>query len=218
LSAKFLILRIIQRDIKSNQFLCYSYQIIKQLQFSQQIFGKYSSTKFHKTPYRGSRNVPCGRTDRQADMTQQIVTFRNFANAPIKETELVRRIHTALYINCRTTATVSSGAQSSVLHVTVITETHNIKASCTLIAKLRFRLALISAKRRLAARNYPQTAERIFMKFDTDVFNEKLSSFFNLISDKTLLYRPLYMKIYIRLCVHDQFLSLSIVELLLGYG
>ena len=71
---------------------------------------------------------------------------------------------------------------------------------------------------RLAARNYLQIAERFFMKFDTEVFNEKFSSIFNLISDKTLLYRPLYMKIYIRLCVHDQFLSLSIVALLLGYG
>jgi len=38
--------------------------------------------KFHKNPSRGSRFVPLGRTDRRIGMTNIIVVFRNFANAP----------------------------------------------------------------------------------------------------------------------------------------
>jgi len=30
----------------------------------------------------GNRVVPCGRTDRQTELTKPIVDFRNFANAP----------------------------------------------------------------------------------------------------------------------------------------
>ena len=48
------------------------------LEFSQQIFEKYSNIKFHENPSSGSRVVPCGQTD----MTKLIVAFRNFANAP----------------------------------------------------------------------------------------------------------------------------------------
>jgi len=55
------------------------------------------------------------------------------------------------------------------------------------------------------------------MKFDTEIFNEKFFSFFNFSSDQTLLHTALYMNIYIRLREHDQFLSLSIAALLLGY-
>jgi len=55
------------------------------------------------------------------------------------------------------------------------------------------------------------------MKFDTEVFKEKFSGFFNFSSDQTPFYRALYVKIYIRLREHDQFLSLSILTLLLGY-
>jgi len=38
------------------------------LEFSQNIFGKYSNIKFHENPISGSRVVPCGWTDRQTDM------------------------------------------------------------------------------------------------------------------------------------------------------
>jgi len=61
-----------------------------QLEFSQQIFEKYSNIKFHENPYSWFRIAICGRTDSrtekrtdwQTDMTKLIVTFRNFANAP----------------------------------------------------------------------------------------------------------------------------------------
>jgi hypothetical protein len=43
--------------------------------------------KFHKNPSSGSRVVPCGRTDGQADdVTKVAAAFCNFANAPKKPT------------------------------------------------------------------------------------------------------------------------------------
>jgi hypothetical protein len=48
------------------------------LEFSRQIFEKYSDIKFHKTPVAAE----LFHADRQADMTKQIVAFCNFANAP----------------------------------------------------------------------------------------------------------------------------------------
>jgi hypothetical protein len=48
------------------------------LEFSRQIFEKYSGMKFHKNPFNGSRDVLCGRTD----MTKLIVASRSLENAP----------------------------------------------------------------------------------------------------------------------------------------
>jgi len=51
-------------------------------------FQKILNIKFHENASNGSRVVPCGQTDgqadRQTDMTKLIVTFRNFVNAPKK--------------------------------------------------------------------------------------------------------------------------------------
>jgi len=49
----------------------------------RQIFEKYSHIQFHEIPFSGSQ-VPRAPTDglRQTDMTQLIVAFNNFANAP----------------------------------------------------------------------------------------------------------------------------------------
>jgi hypothetical protein len=63
----------------------YSGQILMELEFSLEIFEKYSNIKFHENT--SSRNrVLCGRreirTDSQTVMTKLIVAFRNFANAP----------------------------------------------------------------------------------------------------------------------------------------
>jgi len=49
----------------------YSSQILMKLEFSRQIFDKYSKTKFHWNLSCGSRFVPCGRTNRH--MTKLIV-------------------------------------------------------------------------------------------------------------------------------------------------
>jgi len=49
------------------------------LEFSRQIFEKYSNNKFHENPSIGRRVVPCGQTDRH----EEAVTFCKFANAPI---------------------------------------------------------------------------------------------------------------------------------------
>jgi len=57
-------------------------QILKKPEFSRQIFEKYPNTEFHCNPSSSSRFFPCRKeTDRQADMTKLIVSFRNFANA-----------------------------------------------------------------------------------------------------------------------------------------
>ena len=49
-----------------------------EFEFSSQIFEKYCNMIFHWNPFSVSRDVPCGQTD----MTKQIVSFRNFENAP----------------------------------------------------------------------------------------------------------------------------------------
>jgi hypothetical protein len=89
LSETFLILRRIQRYVIINvhQSSCkvlyrYSCHILKKFEFSRQIFEKCSNIRFHETSSSGSRVVPCGRTDGQADVMKLIIAFRNFAVAP----------------------------------------------------------------------------------------------------------------------------------------
>jgi hypothetical protein len=48
------------------------------LEFSQQIFKKYSNIKFYETPSSGSSVVPC----RQTGITKPKDIFCNFANVP----------------------------------------------------------------------------------------------------------------------------------------
>jgi hypothetical protein len=55
------------------------------LEFSLQIFEESSNIKFRENQFIWSRIVPCGRTERQEDITKLLVAFRNFANAPKKE-------------------------------------------------------------------------------------------------------------------------------------
>ena len=51
------------------------------LEFSRQIFEKYSNTKFRQKSSSGNQVVPRRRTDRQTDKTKLLVAFLNFANA-----------------------------------------------------------------------------------------------------------------------------------------
>ena len=60
----------------------YSSQVLRKLEFSPQIFEKYSNRKFHKNPARGSRVVSCARFEGRKDMKKLIASFRNFANSP----------------------------------------------------------------------------------------------------------------------------------------
>jgi hypothetical protein len=49
------------------------------LEFSQQVFEKYSDSKFHENP---SSVAELFRADGRTDLTKLIVAFRKFANAP----------------------------------------------------------------------------------------------------------------------------------------
>jgi len=52
------------------------------LEYSLQIFEKFSGTKFHENPSSGSRVVPCGRRDKQTDRHDEAKSpFFRFANA-----------------------------------------------------------------------------------------------------------------------------------------
>jgi hypothetical protein len=71
LSETFLVLIRMERGIvnvlnvrgSSCKLSLFSYQILKNLEFSRQIFAKFSNIKFHEDPCSGSRAVPCARTD-----------------------------------------------------------------------------------------------------------------------------------------------------------
>jgi len=56
-----------------------------ELEFSEQIFYKYSNIKFHTNLFSGSQVVPSGWMDRWRDMTELIVTFCNTENTPNEE-------------------------------------------------------------------------------------------------------------------------------------
>jgi hypothetical protein len=81
LSEAFLILKRFQRGVIVNVqiSLCEgrfnSCHISVKLEFSRQIFEKYSNVEFHENLSSGSRVVPCGQTD----MTKLIVAFCDFA-------------------------------------------------------------------------------------------------------------------------------------------
>jgi len=59
------------------------------LEFSRQMFEKYSNIKFRENPFSGSRVVPCGQTDGLTDMTKLILAFHNFKNASKKSPRLI---------------------------------------------------------------------------------------------------------------------------------
>ena len=62
----------------------YSFPVLTKLGFSRQIFEKYSNIKFHENSPSGSRDFPCGRTDRHEQLT---VASRHSTNAPKKTTD-----------------------------------------------------------------------------------------------------------------------------------
>jgi len=48
------------------QYRCYSCPILTKLEFSRQIFEKYSNTKINENPSNGSRAVQCANTQDEA--------------------------------------------------------------------------------------------------------------------------------------------------------
>ena len=51
------------------------------LEFSRQIFEKYSDKTNHENPSSGRQIIPCGRMEGRIDRTNVVVAFRNFTNA-----------------------------------------------------------------------------------------------------------------------------------------
>ena len=66
------------------------------LEFSRQIFTKYSDIKFHENPSCGSQVVPRRQMDGQTDM-KLVVVFDNFANAPKGDDVVMIRLDDSLY-------------------------------------------------------------------------------------------------------------------------
>ena len=60
----------------------FSWQVLMKFEFYRQIFEEYWDTKFYENPSSGSRILPCGQTSGQTNMTNLIIAFRSFANAP----------------------------------------------------------------------------------------------------------------------------------------
>jgi hypothetical protein len=86
LTQTFLILRRNERDVIKNVYRsaarkvpATSCRILMKLEFSRQIFEKYSNIKFQENPSNGAELFLA---DGRTDMTKLIVVFRNFANAP----------------------------------------------------------------------------------------------------------------------------------------
>jgi hypothetical protein len=52
------------------------------IEFSRQIFEKYTNIRFHENLFSGIRVVPFVRMDGQSDMPKPFVAFRNFAKEP----------------------------------------------------------------------------------------------------------------------------------------
>jgi len=52
------------------------------LELFRQVFEKYSDIKCNVNPSSGSGIVSCRKTDGHADLTNLIVAYHNFANAP----------------------------------------------------------------------------------------------------------------------------------------
>jgi hypothetical protein len=58
------------------------------IEFSLQIFEKYSNIILHENLFSGSRVAPFVRTDGQTDMPEVFITFRNFANTLDAENQI----------------------------------------------------------------------------------------------------------------------------------
>jgi len=101
------------------------------VEFSRQFLEKYSNIKFNENPSKGSRVVPCRRTDGQRNTTNLIVAFRNFAKAP----------NTFQISFSHRTATMT-GRRNQMCHVCLIAGLHRTICKCEVFS-LQFHVAMI---------------------------------------------------------------------------
>ena len=80
---------------------CYSKNTFEKL---VHLAGFIIRMKFHKYRSGGNRDVSCGRTDRQTDMTQLIVALRNYSTAPTKVEQYFTTITYRTVVKPRVTA------------------------------------------------------------------------------------------------------------------
>jgi hypothetical protein len=96
LSETFLILRRIERDMvktvywSSCKVLLFACPTLTKLEFSRQIFEKYSNIKIHENRFNGSGVVPCGQTGRHDEANNR---YCNFANGTTNSVFCVKRSH-----------------------------------------------------------------------------------------------------------------------------
>ena len=74
-------------NMSLKMYIGYSCPILIKLEFSRQIFEKYSSTKLYENPTGGNDVFLGGETDRQ-EKKKLVVSFPNFANAPKNDPEM----------------------------------------------------------------------------------------------------------------------------------
>ena len=65
--------------MQNTRYFC---QMLIKLEFSVQIFEKFSNIKCHENQCSGSRVVPRGQTDVETDATKLVGALRNFASTP----------------------------------------------------------------------------------------------------------------------------------------
>ena len=78
------------------KYRCYSCRVLMKLEFSRQIFEKYSNVNLKENPSIGSRVVLCGTTEGGAEDKHD---ERNFANVPPKKNHFYEHSRRTVRVN-----------------------------------------------------------------------------------------------------------------------
>jgi hypothetical protein len=95
----------------------HSSHILMKHEFSRQIFEKHSNSIYHKNPSSGSRVLPYRRKNTHTYMTNLILAFRNFANAPNSTNGKVKTLQMTVFWILTTFSNVSNERAASIFMV-----------------------------------------------------------------------------------------------------